>query len=424
MKILVVIGTSIYEDSSTNYFKRNILKYFNDNRHCEVTVIMQATNVLKKYSDYFPNISFIEYSGDFLFDKIIRFIIKSIKQRISNRWRGISDIKKKGKTISYERANGYPIRIILKWYNEARFIFVKHFYKLYRFSSNWLKNASMFKSSDEFDLILSISHPPASHKLVQKLIENKNVRYKKWIQLWFEIWYQVPLDRKKTSLVKKEEGMLINKADKIFVTHPVFLNEYKSYYPESIKKIDLIDLPCQKSEFENAETLGDHSDEIIDVGYYGSYHSNVRNILPLYNALSKLDFSSRIVGNSDVLLKPKSKISIEQRVPLEKAGRYESKTKLIVIIENLNGNPPGKLYKYATGYKDILYVLDGNENKRNICRQYFSKFNRFIVCENNKDDIYNTIKNWKNGMYRNTILKKPVQSFLVENIIQKMINMK
>ena len=121
------------------------------------------------------------------------------------------------------------------------------------------------------------------------------------------------------------------------------------------------------------------------VGYYGAYPSNVRNIIPLYEAGKKMEsvIDLKIVGNSDLMLENTGNIEVYPRGDI---SAFEEITDLFVCVLNKNGTQiPGKLYHYAAYNRPVLVIEDGEYASK--MHDYICSFNRYYTCKNEADDI-------------------------------------
>lgn len=134
-------------------------------------------------------------------------------------------------------------------------------------------------------------------------------------------------------------------------------------------------------------------------GYFGNYYSSIRNLLPLYDAFSELENADLVIcGLSDCELKEKSNIRILQRIPQSEVEEEEAKVDIEVCVLNRKGiQIPGKLFYHTNTEKHILVLKDGPV-KDDVSAE-LSKSERFIFCENNKEDIKNVVKRILRGEF-------------------------
>ena len=153
------------------------------------------------------------------------------------------------------------------------------------------------------------------------------------------------------------------------------------------------------------------------MGYFGDYYKRNRNIIPLYNFVKNdKDLKLLICGKSDIDLNEENNIIIKERQPIEKIREFEKKTDILICICNNSGTQiPGKVYHYSATNKPILIILDG-ENQEEL-KQYFNKFNRYILCYNNEESIKEGVKK----ISSNT-MNTPCKKLSSKNIAKEFIN--
>ena len=281
-------------------------------------------------------------------------------------------------------------------------------FKIYDFRSD-LANRKII-IDNKFDLIISSSDPKSSHLIAESLLKNNKNIAKRWIQYWGDP-FASDINKKSwmpKSIIRKEEERLISLADKVVYVSPFTCESQKRLYKKYDDKICFIPIPYEKEIYykktNNKKTI---------LGYFGDYKKSDRNILPLYDTICEIDniCDLNICGNSDLELLQKENIKIFERQNLDNIRKLESKTDILICICNKRGTQiPGKVYHYAATNKPILLILDG-DNKKEL-REYFSKFNRYIMCDNNKIDIEKTLKD---------IIDNPKEYFPCEQLKPKSI---
>ena len=283
---------------------------------------------------------------------------------------------------------------------------------LYPLEEKWLKTASRFRSEKKYDLVISNSSPAASHKLVSVLKNKKAIRYKKWIQIWEDPWYY-DLYGGHTEAQKEEEYKLLNEADKVYYVSPLTLMYQKRYFADCSNKMSFI--PLSAFDFTDEEPT-DYMEDVF--GYFGDYYSQTRNLEPFYNAAKKIGIRAFIIGDTNLNLASGDKIQIMPRITLSELSEYQKKTKTLVHLCNLKGGQiPGKIYHYSVTRHPILFILDGTEEEKEQIRSFFSKYQRYVFCENNEDSIAEAMSEILNRKRE----EKPVIDFYPKNIVQKLI---
>lgn len=405
MKILLVTGQPKEDNSSTNIFVKMIIDELSK-RH-ELTVIRPNRNIETNKANYYyeNNVKFIEVTLLSSFQLIINNILKVIQK---NRVHSDSDLNKYIKGKRKEKA--YKI-----FYSNI----YRAIHKIYGDYYAWLKRSHKISCSENYDLLISISHPTASHSIARKIWGEISSCDNEWVQIWFEPWDYDEKKRNKSYILKEEEK-LITRATRIYYVNPIFLNKQRNLFPHFNYKMFNIDLPTQfpKMDYD----LIKPANTFISVGYFGNYNSNVRNILPFYNVISNMkSINGYIIGDSNIELDTRENIVIKSKVPYDEITNYEKKCDVIVVIFNYEDLIPGKVYHLSSSNKYILCILDGSKRTKNIIKEYFSKFNRFIFCENDERDIQNKLESILKGEYE-YIVNEPINEFHVSCFVNKILN--
>lgn len=244
---------------------------------------------------------------------------------------------------------------------------------------------------NKYDIIISASDPKSSH-LIVSYIKNKykNLKFK-WIQYWGDPMLH-DITRKNNYnnfLVKNRENKILGEADKIIYASPITLAKQKDSFKNHANKMDYANQVYSYNEENKPMKINDNLKN-IKFGYYGSYKSTIRNIIPLYDSAKEKNINLNICGYSDIELKEVNNIKIEKFVPYNKVLDMEKETDILICLCNSRGTQiPGKIY-YCSGYKKpIIVILDGEYTKD--LNKYLSTFGRFILCENNKASISDAI---------------------------------
>lgn len=405
MKILIISGNSLDNNSSTNLYKKRIFKELSKGNN--LTVISSNNtkeDILYKLND----IEYIEYSLKSLRNRLIDYIISTFRVNNNNKI-GYSTNK-----VDKETTTINMIGLLKKTYN----FFKSSNRKLYGVYTDWVSKATKLINLNEYDLIISISHPAVSHKLAYELCDDYNGNIK-WFQIWFEPWNLKKVN-KYPQKIKSEKTKFLESGDHIFYMNPFTYNKTLEKYNDYANKVHLLDLPININQ-----NVQKKKGKKKYLGYFGSYFTHNRNIIPLYEAVNDLnDFESYIIGNSNIKLKSKSNIIIKDRIPYNKLKKYEKNVSILVVISNYKKYSeliPGKIYEYSSTSKYILIILDGKEEHKKKMKEYFSKFNRYIYCNNNKESIKKTLRMIANGYYENDVINKPIEEFDVENVINQII---
>lgn len=259
------------------------------------------------------------------------------------------------------------------------------------------------KLESNYDYIISISDPKSSHLLAIALLNKQIVSCNKYIQIWGDPMYLDITNNKiiPRSIIRKNEEKLLSYPDKIFYVSPLTLKEEKILFPQFSNKMDIL-FPTYQQERRYSTVT-----KIKRVGYFGDYNSNIRDIMPLYNAIKSTKYNLIICGHSDLILDDTNNIKINKRVPFKEVNELEGEVDLLVHISNKSGSQiPGKIYQYLGTNKPILFILDG---PKELLKQVFEPYNRIFFCNNNSNEIKKTIERFNNGEL--TVSLEPIKDF-------------
>lgn len=245
-------------------------------------------------------------------------------------------------------------------------------------------------SSQKFDVIISSSDPKSSHLFAERLLKLHPDIANKWIQYWgdpftgdINRWSLVP-----NFAVLKEEKRLLSLCDKAVYVSPMTAGYIKKKHKEFADKIQFV--PVGYSE---EKLYPKHESSTLDLCYCGDYYSKDRNVQPLFDAVKQMreQCCLTVAGNSDIALNSDENITVYPRVEKKKVDEIEQNSDVIVCVCNRKGTQiPGKIYHASATNRAILILLDGD--CKNEIKSYFSEYDRFVFCENKKDDIVKTLK--------------------------------
>lgn len=286
---------------------------------------------------------------------------------------------------------------------------------LYPLENAMFTNVLKFNSDCDYHLIISNSSPAASHKVAEILIKKKRVKSKRWVQIWEDPWYY-DLYGGRSSAIKEEEHRLLNVASEVYYVSPLTMMYQMQYFPDCSEKMKIVPLPFfQYSVDGEADCLGE-----MVLGYFGDYFSCTRNLRPFYEALCKVGCLGYIYGDSDENLQSTDKVTVSGRVTLDILDGVQRRTNVLVHLCNLKGGQiPGKIYHYSATRKKILFILDGDEKEKDMLLRFFSRFNRYYFCNNDVDEIVNTIERMKSDT---SISNDVIRDFEPKNVVEKIIN--
>lgn len=396
MKVLYVTGACLFNNTSANMSHNAYVQGLIENG-AALDIIMASDSwgeIDSKFNKY-PDARYFIYNSVSVIDRIRlkgRNIIRPQVETLSTRVNNVSDVSQ-GSYLSLK--------------SKVRACFKRLFYAcfkqdpIYPLQKTWLKAARGFKTENEYDLVVSNSSPAASHRLVADLLGRNRIKAKRWIQIWEDPWYY-DLYGHKSEAILAEEHSLLRKAQEILYVSPLTLHYQQKYFPDCADKMKAIPLP--------AFTIG--QSETVDsatpasFGYFGDYYSHVRNLRPFYAALIKSCMFGYIYGDTDLSLPSSDRVVVSGRVTLDILEKVQDKTSVLVHLSNLRGGQiPGKIYHYSATSKPILFILDGTDEEKALLKNYFSKFDRYVFCENNSEDILSAMK---------TIIAGPQQQLPVD----------
>lgn len=262
----------------------------------------------------------------------------------------------------------------------------KSFYKLslYDNTIRLINKADInLLNNERYDLVISTSDPKTSHIFVDRLIK-QGLKYRVWMQHWGD---PLSLDITKKTIypdfyIKAKEKQIFSCADIIVYVSPLTEQAQKKTFPKYKDKMRFVPLPYDKQKIYKTQ-----ENKKITIGYFGDYNSKIRNIMPLYDYCGQnTDYNLIIAGSSNLTLEEKDNIRVFPRIRQEQVNELEEQCDILACICNKSGTQiPGKIYYYSATNKPILVILDGEY--KNEITEYLSKYNRFIICENNIEDI-------------------------------------
>lgn len=266
----------------------------------------------------------------------------------------------------------------------------------------------------DFDMMISFSDPMPAHMIGKYCKKhNRNIRY---IQQWGDPLASDTISKiaQPVWLRKIIENSLLKPAERICYVSPFTTEEQKQIFPRQAEK--MIFLPTPSLESNNGD--GNRQTDRLCFGYFGSYNSVARNLIPFYNAaILNSDADFLIIGDSDLEFKSVTNIQVIQRVSQEELSKYMEKIDVIVCLMNRKGNQiPGKVYHDASSNKDILFIKDGEYGDD--IERFFMKYNHYTFVNNKVEDISNAIKNYQE---MGVPVREPVAAFTAINIARELL---
>ncbi|MCM3633969.1 hypothetical protein [Paenibacillus camelliae] len=290
-------------------------------------------------------------------------------------------------------------------------------FEIYDNLKNIVNHVDKIKIDEKaYDLIISSSDPKSSHLFVKKLRERKQIDEIPWIQIWGDPFLSDIARSSKVlnSKIKSEEYKLIEHSTKVVYVSPLTLLEQKKTYPEFSNKMVYVPIPYFERIMYPKISLEKKSLKFL---YCGDYSTKIRNIIPLYEAIKGTEHKLVICGNSDLKIEGNENIEVHPRVSYEKVKQFEKECDVLVHLSNISGTQiPGKIYHYSGTNKPILFLLDG---EKELLKDTFEKYKRYIFSDNNKESIIDTIQLINKDVYKD--YNHIVSEFNAENVAKQII---
>lgn len=267
-------------------------------------------------------------------------------------------------------------------------------YGVHGIYSTFVRKASTFRGSAEYDYVLSISTPTASHLLAHRLLRSGHVTAKHWIQIWEDPWASDAYGFNGKDKVFREEKRLLALAEKVCYVSPLTLRNQQYLFPEAAEKMFWQPLPYYYKDTAVEQPTFDHN----VYGYFGAYYPAARDLQPFYEAAKETSVEVNICGDPANLFPSTVQIHIHPRLPLNELKPIEDRTNVLVFLCNRKGGQiPGKIYQYSATSKTILFIMDGTEEEQDVLKEYFGEFNRYVFCQNTTTDIARAIRRIESG---------------------------
>lgn len=282
-------------------------------------------------------------------------------------------------------------------------------------------NIKNIKLKHTYDLVISSSDPKSSHLLAKHIIK-KNRLTCPWYQYWgdpmkADITYAHNNFLKEICL-ERAESKLLKSANRIIYTSPLTLHHQKKLYPNYAKKMICVVQSCIRQENSTPLIKNDY----IQIGYFGDYYKQIRNIVPLVSAINQSDNLKLIIaGTGDINVNSYNTI-IYPRLSFREVKELEENVDILVGICNSKGTQiPAKFYYMAGSQKPVILITDGEYAEK--LQQYFEKYNRYIICQNNPEHISLAIQTAINQIQQEVRYSLPSQ-LLPINVSKKILKKK
>lgn len=263
--------------------------------------------------------------------------------------------------------------------------------------------------TNSYDAILSSSDPKSAHLFGYELWKRADGRVP-WIQYWGDPMYD-DITRKSGYLkgwrLKKEEKRLLEKASVIVYTSPFTLEKQQHLYAGMGHKMCYTVQSCITDTSRPAHNKKQINQEQMTLGYFGDYHSAVRNVWNLFQAAVSLNMPLLVCGNGDVKM-DSPLIRYFPRLNKENLMKKEDEADIIICVCNRKGTQiPGKIYYESSSQKPIILIVDGEYKEQ--MKHFFAGFHRYIICENQPQTIQNAIISAKEEIIRGKTYHVPIQ---------------
>ncbi len=191
---------------------------------------------------------------------------------------------------------------------------------------------------------------------------------------------------------KRNEKKLLSFADKAVFCYPLLCEMEKKLHPEFKDIITWSDV----SYIERKDMLAPNTEKKIDrkyknsVGLFGSYHSSVRNIIPLLEVTNEFPETLFVIrGDSDIIVDKNKYPNVDVKIgrcPSKEIEELEQMCDCLLVLGNKGGiQIPGKVYYYVNYNKPLLCICDSVHS--NALKSYLTPLNRYNLCDNNPESI-------------------------------------
>ena len=379
MKILVIIGDCILTNSSANLCHTAYIRGLVDAGHSVTLLSADGKDYTLDESVAIPTeVVQYTYYGVSLYEKL------SLRKRAATAAAEIAS-----STMSTAHGAHFASDVKHKLKN-----LIRSWYGPHGIYASFIKKAQKFKSSEEFDYVLSISTPPSSHLLAHNLLKSGHIKGNHWIQIWEDPWHNDVYGFQNSSSIRREEQRLLSFAEKICYVSPLTLKYQQEKYPESAHKMYWQPLPFYyKADLVHAVSFDQNY-----YGYFGDYAPAARNLAPFFEAAKASAIKVNICGNPCNLFPDTEHIHIHPRLSLNELKPIEDSTNVLIFLCNRKGGQiPGKIYQYSATNKTILFIMDGTLEEQKVLREFFGQFNRYVFCQNTVEDITRAIRQIESG---------------------------
>lgn len=403
MKILVINSDCLQVNSSANLCHLAYIRGMKEAGHDITLLSSDGGDYRKDPGMVIPEgIKRFSYSGMSLYEKLSPQNNKASRTPVAETEKKAYKLKQCGYV---SRVFGKAKKLILRLYG------------VHGIYGSFVRKARIFRSEEEFDLMVSLSTPPSSHLLAYNLLRSGHVKAKRWIQIWEDPWYSDAYGFNSKQKIFAEEKRILSFAQRVCYVSPITMENQKRLFPESATKMFWEPLP---SYYEVDSSQVEKSNHKL-FGYFGAYYPAARQLKLFYEAAKQTGILVNICGDPAGLFPSTEKIHIYPRMQLEELRPFEAKTNVLVFLCNRKGGQiPGKIYQYAATDKTVLFILDGTEEEKKILHDFFEPYHRFVFCENNVEDIAAAIERIQRGELGN-VVNRPLTDFDPVKIVNRIL---
>lgn len=234
-----------------------------------------------------------------------------------------------------------------------------------------------------FDVVMTSSDPKGIHACLlngsfRKRFIAGNTAV---VEYWGDPWYG-DINFYTNKLTRLMERHLFSLADHVIFNSMATYRE-KSDQCQDVARFHFLSRGVE-GDLSHLPDVLQRSFETINLLYAGDYFSVSRNIDPLIRAVGRLPHSLVVVGDGDKPGNPPPNVRLLPRVDFNTAQRMTREADMLVVLLNrVGGQVPGKLYDYAPTEQPVLVLYEDESLLPSIPFQ-----ERFIFIKNEEQAIY------------------------------------
>lgn len=247
--------------------------------------------------------------------------------------------------------------------------------------------STVFQEQGKFDVVLTSSDPKGVHACLlnrsfRKRFVDEDTRI---IEYWGDPWYG-DINFYTNGVTRNIERYLFGRADHVVFNSMATYRE-KSTQSEGVSQFHFLSRGVE-GDLERLPDVLTRTFDRVRLLYAGDYFSVSRNIMPLIRAVGRLSDSLVIVGDGDSVQDVPANVRLLPRVDFATARRMTSEADMLVVLLNrVGGQMPGKLYDYASTEHPVLVLYEDSQLLSAVPFQ-----DRFIFVRNDEASIYAFLK--------------------------------